>query len=128
MGIGLELMVSGETDYKVIAEDAGVGLSTVYSWMDKPHFVAELEARQGKALSKATLMLRGLTTRAVRRIGKLIDEGGKDDAVRLKAACEVLSRAGLPSTERKDVKLQDDRPADDDEVIGLLDEVMPKGE
>ncbi len=72
------------------AKVAGVSRRTATRRMADPAFSARVDAARGKLIGKALNRLRGLLGRAVRRLGKLVDDESELGPVRLRAAVAVL--------------------------------------
>lgn len=83
------LVLSGSTQQQ-ISDTLGVSRSQVSRWMQEPEVRAELERATDAVIDAAVSKLRGLSTKAVDRLGALIDD---DDAqVALGASRTVLDR------------------------------------
>lgn len=72
------------------AKAAGVGRTTVYSWMRQPEFAAELRYREGLLLDWATRKLLNLQDAALGTFEAVLSDPEASHATRLRAAMAVL--------------------------------------
>ncbi len=71
------------------AEKAGIGVRTLYRWMDQPAFMAELKARQGGIIDQAAAQLVGGSQTALNTLVRM-QLGAHSESVRLRAAIAWL--------------------------------------
>lgn len=107
-----------------IATDLGIHRGTVWAWLSTPEAAADLAEVRRVATEGVTLRLRELTHDALDVLADLMRDEAAPHAVRVKAACELLDRAGVTSSAAKvDVTLSDQRPVGVD-VAPLLRQLV----
>jgi len=80
--------ILGSRTVQDAARSAGVGRSTLYSWLQNEAFRAELTRRRDEVFDMAVSRLKGLVGEAVEGLGELVHSD--DERVRLSACRDVL--------------------------------------
>jgi len=93
-GRALALLAGGRSDTEA-AEALGVSRSTVWKWRTDPAFAVELEKVREKRIQDATARLDALVADAVEVLAIVLRDAEAPTMLRLRAAAEVLDRAGL---------------------------------
>ena len=90
----LELLLVG---YAVpdTARELGVNRSTVWRWTQEPEFAAELRSERASRRYAVQEAIHSVALEAVAYLAELVRDPEAPPAVRLKAACAVLDRAGV---------------------------------
>jgi transposase-like protein len=110
-----------------IATDLGVHRGTVWAWLSTPEAAADLADTKRAATEGVTMRLRELTHDALDVLADLMRDDAVPHAVRVKAACELLDRAGVTSaTPRVNVDVADHRKVGVD-VAPLLRQLVRQG-
>lgn len=118
----IALLVEGHTPDEV-AGILGVGRSTVYAWLQREDFAAQLDARLGQVQQAAVRFLRSKTLDAARSLATCAASGERDHGPRVKAATEVLALAGVTAPSTVNVNMGggvDLRGKDDDELEDIV--------
>lgn len=89
-----QMLASGAM-YHEVATVVHVTERTLYRWMRIPEFDAQVKAFEAEARDKATRVLRRNAVAAANRLVDLMDNGGRDDRVKLQASTEILDRIGV---------------------------------
>lgn len=80
-----------------IATDLGVHRGTVWAWLSTPEAAADLAGAKRAVAEGVTMRLRELTHEALDVLADVMRDALTPHAVRVKAACELLDRAGVTS-------------------------------
>lgn len=87
----LNLMLSPQAStIPQIADSAGLGERTVYSYLADPEFKRELDARLDQAIAEATINLTRISGKAVRTLEAIMDNQEASDTNRRLAAVSIL--------------------------------------
>jgi len=100
----LDLLSQGRSPYKV-AEEMGVHHGTIYDWLRRPEFAAELDARIAEGREVAMRSLRASAATAAETLREVAESGDQYDGPRVKAAEAILDRIGLPVDSRVQVQV-----------------------
>lgn len=90
-----------------IARELGVTPHTVSKWRSDPDHAALVQAYQAATRSEAVAALANSVRDAVATLTGLMQGEGVPSAVQLRAACELLDRAGIVSKVEKDSNYSD---------------------
>lgn len=90
----LDLVLAGMT-HSAIARELGVHRTTVYRWVVDPALAEELRELRAARRFAAQESLQDVARKAIRTLEALLDDTACPPAVRLRAACAVLDRAGI---------------------------------
>ena len=102
-GKALDMLSAGDA-VSVVAEACAVSSATVYRWMERPEFAAELDRRLELCRLEAIRVLRAGARDAAASLVGVSRVGGQFDAPKVKASTEVLDRIGV--TAPKEVKVE----------------------
>jgi hypothetical protein len=100
--LALDRLAEGESAH-VVAADLGVSASTVYDWMRRPEFKAELDRRLDAGREAAIEHLRANGRLFAQTLIDIARSGGKEDGPRVKAAELGLALMGVVPTEHVEV-------------------------
>lgn len=75
------------------AKLASVSESTLFRWLNDDGFSAAYRDARGRLLDDALTVLQGASTDAARFLQSVVNDGEAPAAVRVRAACEILSFA-----------------------------------
>ncbi len=89
-----------------IAADLGVHRGTVWAWLSSPEAAAQLADVRKAAHDAVSIRLGELTHDALDVLAEVMRDLSAPHAVRVRAACELLDRAGLNGSPRLTVDLQ----------------------
>ena len=94
---GLDLLLAGAT-VPDVAREVGVNRSTVWRWTQEPEFAAQLRADRASRRYAVQEAIHAVALEAVAYMATLVRDEAAPPAVRLKAACALLDRAGVSSS------------------------------
>lgn len=77
------------------ADEIGVARSTLYDWRQAPEFQSMLAEMTAERSGLSTAIAAGLTPKAIRHLGRRIDDADKP-ALADAAARDILDRGGVP--------------------------------
>ena len=120
-----ELMIEGLEDSE-IAERLGLGRTTVWRWRHKPEVATVVAQARNRRMEENRRRLDELVIKAMDVFGELIADENTPPAIRLKAASEVLDRAGITagSSLELDAKSRAQESAHAAALSGPLDGLM----
>jgi hypothetical protein len=96
--------VEGKTPDEVAVE-LGVHRSTVYRWLEREDFAAELAVERERGLAAARSILSGNAVGFARTVVTVSKEGTRDDGPKLKAALDGLALLGITPESTVNVKM-----------------------
>jgi len=112
--LALEAIANGDTQREA-AKKARCDERTVQRWFADPPFQLELKAIQTARRAEANQLLAAEVRKSFDTLREIRDDPEADRGVRVRAATELLDRAGWVRTDRSEITLhQDDAVSDED--------------
>ena len=102
----IDLVLAGRSHTEVAAE-LGCRRETVWRWSGEPAFAAELSARRVDRRGAVAAELDAGALDAVRLLRSLVGDAEAPAAARVRAAAELLDRAGVTSTVAVEIRMDD---------------------
>ena len=103
-----------------IAADLGVHRGTVWAWLSSPDAAAQLADVRKAAHDAVSMRLGELTHDALDVLAEVMRDLGAPHGVRVRAACELLDRAGLAGGARVTVDVHPSPPQVSEGAVALL--------
>jgi transposase len=123
--LAIEAISRGAT-LREAAKQAGAGERTVQTWVTQPSFRAEVAALQSERRKAAEDFLQAEIANSLAVLRELRDDPETEGTTRLRAATELLDRAGLTKVDRSEVHVTQTQDVSDDDIDKELQRVALK--